>query len=68
MDSPWKHRLIMRLAILMCLVFSACTVRVHVEDKRLTREEVAEALGQRDGVLQMLAKKVEALEKAKDAD
>ena len=47
--------------LLILLALSSCTV--NVVDKRLDRQEVAEAFRQRDSVIELLVKKVDELSK-----
>lgn len=50
--------------LLICCIFTGCTV--NVVDKRLTREEVAAALRDRDNAINALAVAVKALQDTKD--
>lgn len=49
--------------LVLILVLGGCTL--NVEDKRLTRDEVAVAFQQRDRALEVLAKEIQALKLGK---
>ena len=53
--------------VFLCLFLSSCTQHVDIEDKRLTKEEVAAAFHERDAVygpaIKKLQEKVTELEK-----
>lgn len=54
----------MKLIYLIAAFFlSACTIQI--EDKRLTREEVAAAFAQRDHIFKAMAKEIQALKEDK---
>lgn len=48
--------------LILCLCLTSCAVTVQVEDKRLTREEVAVAFKQRDDALTAIIEKLKQLE------